>query len=259
MSGRYATSAEPGLAGRSVDLPRGRVLGGSTAINGMVYVRGLPSDYDLWAQQGMPGWSWDALRPLFLRSEGFQGPGGNVGDHGTDGPLTVSRRPKPVSPLAEAFIEAGQAAGHPSCTDFNGEKPEGFGYYHFTIKNGRRATAAHAFLSEARQRSNLSIRTGGEVSRLEVRDGRAVGVVLTDGAEEEIVETDGEIILSAGAIGSPLLLQRSGIGAADDAGLFGHRSCSGPARGRKEPARSRACPRFACGDRGRDASRTDPD
>lgn len=211
----YATSAEPGLSGRSVELPRGRVLGGSTAINGMVYVRGLPSDYDLWAQQGMPGWSWDALRPLFLRSEGFQGPGGSTEDHGTDGPLTVSRRPKPVSPLADAFIEAGQAAGHPVCPDFNAQKPEGFGYYHFTIRNGRRVTAAHAFLAEARRRNNLSIRTRCEVRRLEILNGRAVGVVLTEGAREEIVETDGEIILSAGAIGSPILLQRSGVGTAD--------------------------------------------
>jgi choline dehydrogenase len=212
---RYATSAEPGLSGRSVELPRGRVLGGSTAINGMVYVRGLPSDYDLWAQQGMPGWSWNALRPLFLRSEGFQGPGGTSEDHGIDGPLTVSRRVKPVSPLAYTFIEAGQAAGHPACPDFNSEMPEGFGFYHFTIRNGRRETAAHAFLADARRRSNLSIRTGCEVRHLKIRNGRAVGVVLNDGAGEELIVTDGEIILSAGAIGSPILLQRSGIGASD--------------------------------------------
>ena len=210
---RYATAAEEGLAGRSVELPRGRVLGGSTAINGMVYVRGLPGDYDLWAQQGMPGWSWDAVKPLFLRSEGFRGPGDAGGDHGLDGPLAVSRRATPVSPLAEAYVEAGIAAGHPACTDFNGPAPEGFGFYHFTIRNGRRESAAHAFLG--RERDNLTLRTGGEVSRLQIRDGRAVGVVLAVNGREEVVETEGEVILSAGAIGSPLLLQRSGIGAAD--------------------------------------------
>ena len=210
---RYATGSEPGLCARSIDLPRGRVLGGSTAINGMVYVRGLPEVYDLWAQQGMPGWSWEAVKPLFLRSEGFRGPGPAGGDHGLDGPLSVSRRERPVSPLAEAYVEAGIAAGHPACADFNGPAPEGFGYYHFTIRDGRRESAARAFLDSARR--NLTIRTGSEVRRLEIRDGRAVGVVLAMNGREEVVETEGELILSAGAIGSPLLLQRSGIGTAE--------------------------------------------
>ncbi len=218
---RFSTSPEPGLSDRSVDLPRGRVLGGSTAINGMVYVRGLPFDYDLWAQQGMPGWSWEALKPLFLRSEGFRGPGGAAADHGTDGPLTVSRRPSPVSPLSDAFVEAGIAAGHPACSDFNAERPEGFGYYHFTIRNGRRESAARAFLSDARRRPNLTIWTGGEVNRLVIRNGRAAGVVLAKGGREQAVETDGEVILCAGAIGSPTLLQRSGIGAPDELAPLG--------------------------------------
>ncbi len=212
---RYATSAEPGLAGRSVTLPRGRVLGGSTAINGMVYVRGLPVDYELWAQQGMPGWSWSSIRPLFLRSERFRGPGPPGGDHGTDGPLTVSRRSRPVSPLATAFVEAGIAAGHPACPDFNAESPEGVGYYHFTIRDGRRETAAQAFLAGIRRRGTITVRTGAEEHRLVIRDGRASGVVLATGGYEEVVETEGEVILSAGAIGSPILLQRSGIGAAE--------------------------------------------
>lgn len=212
---RYATGAEAGLLGRRVELPRGRVLGGSTAINGMVYVRGLPRDYDLWAQQGMPGWSWDAVKPLFLRSEGFQGPGDPGEDHGFEGPLAVSRRATPVSPLAEAYVEAGIAAGHPACPDFNAETPEGFGFYHFTIRNGRRESAARAFLDQSHARGNLTVRTGVEVRRLEIRDGRACGVVLDVGGREDVVETDGDVILSAGAIGSPLLLQRSGIGAAE--------------------------------------------
>lgn len=218
---RYATGAEPGLAGRSVELPRGRVLGGSTAINGMVYVRGLPSDYDLWAQQRMPGWSWQAVRPLFLRSERFRGPGEPGTDHGTDGQLTVSRRHRPVSPLVEAFVEAGIAAGHPACPDFNSEAPEGFGYYHFTIRHGRRESAARAFLDNARGRGNLTVRTGAEIRRLVIRDGRAAGVALAAGGSEEVIETEGEVILCAGAIGSPVLLQRSGIGAERKLGALG--------------------------------------
>ena len=218
---RYATGAEPELGGRSVELPRGRVLGGSTAINGMVYVRGLPADYDLWAQQGMPGWSWEAVKPLFLRSEGFRGPGQAGDDHGLDGPLSVSRRETPVSPLAEAYVEAGIAAGHPACADFNSETPEGFGYYHFTIRNGRRESTARAFLDSAEGRGNLTVRTGAEGSRLVVRDGRVAGVVLAADGLEETVETEGEVILSAGAIGSPLLLQRSGVGPAEALGALG--------------------------------------
>ena len=211
---RYRTDPEPGLAGRVIDLPRGRVLGGSTAINGMVHVRGLPEDYDSWAQQGMPGWSWEALKPLFLRSEGFRGPGGEVAQHGLDGPLTLSRRTRPVSPLAEVFIAAGLAAGHPACPDFNAEAPEGFGWYHFARRSGRRLTAAQAYLAGAAARRNLTLRTGREADRLLFRDGRAAGLELRHGRGQEVVETEGEIILAAGAIGSPLLLQRSGIGPA---------------------------------------------
>jgi len=212
---RYATGPEPGLGARSVDLPRGRVLGGSTAINGMVYARGLPSDYDLWAQRGMSGWSWEAVKPLFLRSERFQGPGAAGEDHGTDGSLTVSRRARPVSPLAASFVEAGISAGHPACADFNSGTPEGFGYFHFTIRDGRRESTARAFLAGVRDRDNLTVRTGVEVRRLMIEQGRAVGVVLTSGKGEETVEAEGEVILSAGAIGSPVLLQRSGIGPAE--------------------------------------------
>ncbi len=218
---RYATVPEPGLTGRSVDLPRGRVLGGSTAINGMVYVRGLPSDYDRWAQQGMRGWSWSSVKPLFLRSEDFGGPGEPGADHGLGGPLRVSRRTRPVSPLAEAYVASGIAAGHPACPDFNAEAPEGFGYYHFTIRNGRRETAARAFLNGVRDRGNLTVRTGMEVRRLSIRDGRAVGVVLARKGRETAIETDGEVVLAAGAVGSPVLLQRSGVGEAERLAALG--------------------------------------
>lgn len=217
---RYKTAPETGLGGRAVDLPRGKVLGGSTAINGMVYVRGLPLDYDLWAQDGLPGWSHEAVRPYFLRSEDFRGPGPREG-HASGGPLAISRRQRPVSPLADAFVAAGVAAGHPRSPDFNGPAPEGFGFYHFTIRNGRRESAATAFLKAARRRPNLTIRTGAEVRRVLVEGGRAKGLELAVGGRAERVTAESEVILAAGAIGSPALLMRSGIGPAEALGALG--------------------------------------
>ena len=143
------------------------------------------------------------MKPLFLRSEGFRGPGEAGDSHGTEGPLTVSRRARSVSPITEAFIEAGIAAGHPAFVDFNGETPEGFGHYHFTIRGGRHETAAHAFLSSARDRTNSTVGTTAEVRRLVIRDDRATGVVLAANGREETIGTEGEVILSTGAIGSP--------------------------------------------------------
>ncbi|MFY0691744.1 MAG: GMC family oxidoreductase N-terminal domain-containing protein [Paracoccaceae bacterium] len=212
---QYLTGAEQGLDGRQVELPRGRVLGGSTAINGMVYVRGLAQDYDGWAQAGMPDWSWDKVRPYFLRSEHFAGPGDPT-HHARSGPLTVSRRARPVSKLVNAFVDAGIAAGHPECPDFNVPEPEGFGFYHFTIRNGRRESAATAFLRDARARKNLTIVTGAEVSRIVFQGDRASAVEVMRAGSKELFHTDGEIILSGGAVGSPAILMRSGIGPAGD-------------------------------------------
>ena len=211
---QYQTGPEPGLEERRVELPRGRVLGGSTAINGMVYVRGLPEDYDGWAQSGLTGWSWEHVRPHFLRSEHFVGPG-DAAHHGTGGPLTVSRRPVPVSPLATAFVEAGVAAGHPRCGDFNGSSPEGFGFYHFTIRNGRRGNAATSFLRAARARPNLTILSQAEVVRIRFDGRRAAGVEYLRRGRPGIVFAEEEVILSAGALGSPALLMRSGLGPAE--------------------------------------------
>ena len=210
---RYQTRPEPGLNGRRIDLPRGKVLGGSSAINGMVYVRGLSLDYDLWAQQGMPEWSWDAVEPVFRKSEHFLGPG-DPKHHGTNGELTVSRRKVPVSPLAQAFIDAGIAAGYPQCADFNAPGAKGFGYYHFTTKNGRRVSAATAFL---KSRPNLTIQANCEVRRLIVNHDRINGVELNAGN----VHAQAGVILCAGAIGSPMLLLRSGIGPADELAPLG--------------------------------------
>lgn len=218
---RYQTEPVAGLGGRQSNWPRGKVLGGSTAINGMVYVRGLPSDYDGWAQSGLPAWSWERVRPAFQRSEDFQGPGGDADQHGTGGPLAVSRRAQPVSPMAEAFIEAGVAAGHPRCADFNGEAPEGFGYYHFTIRNGRRESAATAFLRDATRRPNLTIMTGAEVLRVAFDGTRASGIVVARGGARTTLPCDGTVILAGGAIGSPTLLLHSGVGPADELRALG--------------------------------------
>ena len=210
---RYQTGPEPGLNNRMIDQPRGKVLGGTSAINGMVYVRGLPIDYDSWAQAGMSGWSYDQVLPHFLKSERFFGPGDPT-HHGHSGELAVSRREIPVSPLADAFIQAGLAAGYPECSDFNAPDAEGFGRYHFTTRAGRRQTTASAFLDN---RPNLTIATGYEVNRLTIENGRAAAVEL----DHRTIQTEGEIILAAGAIGSPAILLRSGIGPADELKALG--------------------------------------
>lgn len=211
----FKAEPSPGLDNRPSDFPRGRALGGSTAINGMVHVRGLPSDYDAWAQAGLPGWSWERVRPLFLRTEDFRGPGGLPEEHGTGGPLRVSRRPRPVSPLAEAYVEAGIAAGYPACTDFNGPAPEGFGWYHLANRDGRRESTASAFLRPARTRPNLTVLTGAEVLRVVVEHGAARGVEIAHRGRTRVLRAEAEVILSAGVIGSPKLLMLSGIGPAE--------------------------------------------
>ena len=221
MRGRYhtrqfTTEPVPGLEGRSSTWPRGVVLGGSTAINGMVYARGLPLDYDLWAQSGLSGWSYDQLLPHFLRSEAFLGPGGQAEHHGQTGTLGVSRPDHPVSPLADAFVEAGAQAGYPRSEDFNGAAPEGFGHYHFTIRQGRRESAARAFLEPASGRPNLRVATGCRALRILFEGDRARGVEVQRRTSIEQFAAEAEIILAAGAIGSPQLLLLSGVGPADD-------------------------------------------
>lgn len=211
---RFRTAAEPGLSERALDLPRGEVVGGSTAINGMVYVRGLPQDYDGWAQSGMPGWSWDAVRPYFLKSESFGGPG-DAAHHGTDGPLGVSRPPVELSPLSDAFIEAGLAAGYPACADFNAPGAEGFGRYHFTIREGWRESASTAFLDPVRTRRNLTVLSGATVRRIRFAGGRATGVDVVKKGQRTTYLASGEVLLCGGAFGSPALLMRSGVGPAD--------------------------------------------
>ena len=211
----FKTMPEHGLNNRTVDLPRGKVLGGSTSVNGMVYARGLSLDYDFWAQNGMPGWSWESVQPYFLKSEDFQDEE-FLENHNIGGELAVSKRVLPVSPLADAFVEAGIAAGHNRVSDFNSPNPEGFGYYHFNIRNGRRESSYTAFLKGVESRQNLTVKTGLEVSRIIFSNNKAVGVEVSKGSKISQIRAEAEVILAGGAIGSPTILLRSGIGPAND-------------------------------------------
>ncbi|MCE9659730.1 MAG: choline dehydrogenase [Burkholderiales bacterium] len=209
----YQTEPEPGLNGRRMGLPSGRVLGGSSSINGMIYVRGQRRDYDGWRELGNRGWSYDELLPYFRRSED-QGRGADA-FHGAGGPLAVSD-PRFRFPVVDAFVAAAQEAGLPRNPDFNGAAQEGVGLYQLTVRDGRRSSAANAFLKPARGRPNLRVVTGAVVQRIVFEGARAVGVEFTRGGQRELARAGAEVIVSAGAIGSPKLLLLSGIGAPDD-------------------------------------------
>lgn len=208
----YRTQPEPHLDGRTLFWPRGKVLGGSSAINGMVYTRGTRLDYDSWAQMGLPDWSYDAVLPAFRRTENYER-GANA-FRGGDGPLPISR-PNTPNPLFDAFVAAGQQAGYPFNADFNGAAQEGFGRYDFTTKRGERWSAARAFLHPARKRPNLTIRTGARLLRVLVEKGSATGVEVLIGREQQTIRAEREVILSCGAVNSPAALMHSGIGDAD--------------------------------------------
>jgi choline dehydrogenase len=208
----YHTEPEPGLGGRRSFWPRGRVLGGSSSINGMVWARGRPSDYDGWAQAGLPGWSWDEALAAFRRIERFQD--GASEFHGGDGPLPVTSGGS-THPLLDVFVCAGVQAGHAPSMDFNAPPFSGVGRYHFTIAGGQRWSAARAWLAPARRRPNLRIVPKTRVLRVLIEHGRATGVVTSKG-----VFRSGEVVLCGGAINSPHLLMLSGIGPADE--LRGH-------------------------------------
>jgi choline dehydrogenase len=206
----YRSEAEPGLGGRSTAIPRGKVLGGSTAINGMVWARGRPSDYDAWAQAGLRGWgSGDALAG-FRRIERFEGGGSAI--HGGDGPLPITDA-KVRHELIDAFLLAGQQAGYPPTSDFNAPPCEGVGRYHFTIAGGRRWSSATAFLRPARRRPNLHVATHAQATRVLIERGRATGVEARVGRQMRVFRAP-EIVLSGGTFNSPQLLMLSGIGPA---------------------------------------------
>ena len=210
----YQTSPQPGLDGRSILWPRGKVLGGSSTINGMMYMRGNAADYDGWAQTGLIGWSYEDILPYFRRSEDNpERPGDPY--HGQGGPLRVTRA-RGENELYHDFLAAGQAMGHPLNTDFNGARQEGLGFYDFNTKDGRRVSSATAFLRPALSRPNLSLRTKTTVRRIEITEGRATGLVLHQNGIETQVAARREIVLAGGAINSPQLLMLSGIGAGAD-------------------------------------------
>ena len=210
----FWTEAEPHLDNRKLWWPRGRGLGGSSAINGMVYIRGHARDYDQWRQMGLSGWSYSEVLPYFKRSETHHA-GGDV-YHGGQGPLHVSRGESP-SPFYPALIEAGRQAGHRTTRDFNGFQQEGFGPYDLTIRDGQRWSAAAAYLSEALSRPNLTCVTEARTTKILIEKGRAIGVdyVAGKGGEKRTAHADAEVLLSAGAAQSPQILQLSGIGDPD--------------------------------------------
>lgn len=210
----FWTEAEPHLDNRKLWWPRGRGLGGSSAINGMVYIRGHARDYDQWRQMGLSGWSYSEVLPYFKRSETHHA-GGDV-YHGGQGPLHVSRGESP-SPFYPALIEAGRQAGHRTTRDFNGLQQEGFGPYDLTIRDGQRWSAAAAYLSEALSRPNLTCVTEARTTKILIEKGRAIGVdyVVGKGGEKRTAHADAEVLLSAGAAQSPQILQLSGIGDPD--------------------------------------------
>jgi choline dehydrogenase len=206
---------EPHANDRRLDQPRGKVLGGSSAINGMVYTRGFALDYDTWAQRGLPGWSYADVLPYFMREEDFRDEVSTL--HAQGGRVSVTR-PVPDNPLYDAWREAGIQAGFKPNQDFNGDDPEGVGFFHFTIGNGRRVGSAHAYLRRAEKRRNLSVVTGAMASHLLFDGSRCSGVALADGRD---FRARREVILSAGAFHSPWLLLRSGIGPPDELARHG--------------------------------------
>ena len=205
----YVTEPDAGLAGRSILWPRGKVLGGSSAINGLLYIRGQARDYDQWRQLGNTGWSYEDVLPYFRRAED-QERGGDE-HHGVGGPLAVSDM-RVRRDVCDAFIAAAEELGIPRRDDFNGAEQEGAGYFQITARNGLRCSTAVGYLRPVRRRDNLRIMTRAHAEMILVRDGRAVGVRVRRGHEALDVHADAEVILSAGAIGSPQLLELSGIG-----------------------------------------------
>lgn len=208
----YKTEPDPGLNGRSIEWPRGKVLGGSSSLNGLLYVRGQPEDYDRWRQMGNVGWAWDDVLPLFKRAENNER--GADPFHGNEGPLSVSNM-RIQRPITEAWVAAAQAAGYPFNPDYNGEEQEGVGFFQLTAKNGRRCSAAVAYLNPVKSRENLEIITHAQVDKVVISESRATGVVYSDrSGNQKTVTARKDIILSGGSINTPQILMLSGIGEA---------------------------------------------
>ncbi|MFT7146738.1 MAG: choline dehydrogenase [Yoonia sp.] len=208
----YKTEPDPGLNGRSIEWPRGKVLGGSSSLNGLLYVRGQPQDYDRWRQMGNTGWGWDEVLPLFKRAE--KNERGADEFHGDQGPLSVSNM-RIQRPITDAWVAAAQAAGYKFNPDYNGADQEGVGFFQLTSRNGRRCSAAVAYLNPVKSRENLQIITHAQVEKVVIEGKRATGVIYTDrNGKKHTVTARKEIVLSGGTINSPQLLMLSGIGEA---------------------------------------------
>ncbi len=207
----YKAEPDPGLNGRSIDWPRGKTLGGSSSINGLLYIRGQRQDYDHWRQLGNAGWSYADVLPYFRKSEGHQNGGDDY--HGGDGPLSVSKM-RVRRKICDALIDAAGELGLPRNDDFNGAEQEGAGYFQLTAKNGRRCSTAVAFLNPARSRKNLTITTHALVEGLLLEGTQTTGIAYSVKGEKRqaLLNPGGEVVLSSGAIGSPQILELSGIG-----------------------------------------------
>jgi choline dehydrogenase-like flavoprotein len=206
----YSSEPEKGTAGRRIYWPRGRVLGGSSSINGMQYVRGNPADYDGWAQRGCKGWTFDDVLPYFRKSEDFR-QRGDAAYRGQGGVLKVEEA-RTILPLTHKFVEAAQQAGFPLTKDYNGVQQEGVGYSQMTRMGRRRASTAQTFLAAAKSRSNLQVETEAVATKLLFEGKRCVGVAFRQRGRDRELRADREVILSGGAINSPQLLQLSGVG-----------------------------------------------
>ncbi|PRY82005.1 GMC family oxidoreductase [Marivita geojedonensis] len=211
----WTTVPQRSMQGKDFPYTQAKVIGGGSAINAQIYTRGAAQDYDDWRQMGCDGWSYDEVLPYFRKSEDNDTYDGTY--HAKGGPLGVSMPAAPL-PICDAFIKAAGQLGIPTTTDVNGARQDGAGYYQLTQRNARRSSAAMAFLAPARSRPNLTVQMKAHVRRIIVENGRATGVEMVDGTR---ITADREVILSSGAIGSPRLLQLSGIGPADDLSALG--------------------------------------
>jgi choline dehydrogenase len=208
----YNSEPEPELGGRSIIQPRGKVMGGSSSINGLLYIRGQAEDFNHWRQLGNAGWSFDDVLPYFRKAEDQQRGADDL--HGIGGPLSVSDVSEP-HPLCDAFIAACEQAGHPRTDDFNGASQEGAGYFQLTTRKARRWSTARGYLKPARKRANLAVVSGALATRVLFEGRRAVGVEYTQGGGRHVARANAEVILSGGAFNSPQLLQLSGVGPSD--------------------------------------------